>query len=350
MADETYNMTDGTCNMTDETINETIQQPIGRMNIVTALNSKYVRYAYVMLTSLFQNNSEAEIFVFLLHSGLTSSEQEVLTALGAKYRQTVSFIKIDRGDFPTSLPTTQMWSLETYFRLKLLDVIPEEIDRLLYLDVDMIIDKPLYELYTADFEGAFFCVCRDMSAVLPFPDSRNNIFQEQIRGGDFTYFNAGMMLWNIDELRGRYCFEDYMRLAEELDYRMVAPDQDLLNFMHWKQVKFLDEYKYNLFSKMAYNHDVHYEDVKRETCIIHFAGMKPWEGEYIHYDIEKLWWNYAKLTPFYAELLEEFVLACLTVPTVYNTMLQMMNEKNDLQAELAKSRELCQKLYTLIDR
>lgn len=67
-----------------------------------------------------------------------------------------------------------------------------------------------------------------------------------------------------------------MDLAESLNYEVGAPDQDLLNMMHDKQVKFLDEYKYNLFAKIAYDNGIHYENVKEETTIIHYAGMKPW--------------------------------------------------------------------------
>lgn len=320
-----------------------------RMNVVTALNGKYVRYTYVMLLSLFQNNPDTDIRVYLLHGGLTISEKDTLLSLVKAGDNSIHFIELDCGSFPSALPTTQMWSLETYFRLQLADIIPLDVDRLLYLDVDMIVNQPLWELYTADFEGYFFCACRDMSAIYPFPDSRNDIFKEHMASGRFTYFNAGMMLWNMEALRGKYTFRDYMELAKRLNYQMAAPDQDLLNYMHFGQVKFLDEYRYNLFAKMAYNHDIHYEQAKREAGIVHFAGMKPWEGEYVHYDIEQLWWDYAKQTPFYAELMEEFLDHCLNSSMVYDTLCRLSEEKRQLQEELDKSRELCQKLYRLIN-
>ena len=34
---------------------------------------------------------------------------------------------------------------------------------------------------------------------------------------------------------------------------------------------------------------------------------KPWDGKVTHYNLEKLWWDYAKLTPFYLELATKFV-------------------------------------------
>lgn len=320
-----------------------------RINVATALNSHYMRYTYVMLTSLFVNQTDADIHVYLLHSDLSDREQECLQSLARSYGHTIHYLPISRESFPTALPTTQQWSLETYFRLLLLDILPDEIDRLLYLDVDMIVNKPIAELYQTDFEGACFCACRDMTTTLPVSDIRDEIFIEQIAAG-FTYFNAGVMLWNVAALRGKYSFKDYMELAKKLEYKMLAPDQDLLNYMHWKQVKFVDERQYNLFSKKSYNDGMRYEQVKKETTIIHFAGMKPWEGKFVHYDIEKLWWDYAKQTPFYVELMEEFLQDCLGDPLVHNTMLSLSEEKRKLVAELQKSAGLCKQLLQMIEK
>lgn len=321
-----------------------------RMNIAVALNSKYMRYTYVMLTSLFVNNADTEIRVFVLHNDLTDSDRKKLQGLAKRCGNEMVFLHIDKADFPKELPTTEAWTIETYFRLLLLDVLPQEIDRLLYIDVDMIVNKPLEELYATDFEGKNFCVCPDMTMVFPFPQLHTEMFAEQIRNG-FTYFNAGLMLWNVTKLRREgYCFARYMELAKQLQYKLLAPDQDLLNYMHWDQVKYLDEYQYDLFSRLAYNKDVHYEEVKNATAIIHYAGMKPWEGEYIHYDIEQLWWDYAKKTPFYYELMEEFLWANLNKPVVYDMVTAMSEEKRQMKAELDKSVEVCRKLMQLLER
>ncbi|MCM1135487.1 MAG: glycosyltransferase family 8 protein [Clostridium sp.] len=318
------------------------------MNVATALNSRYMRYACVMLASLFVNQPDTDIHVYLLHSDLSEEDKKCLQNLAEEYHQTIHFLLIDKNSFSASLPTTAAWSLETYYRLMLTDILPPEVDRLLYLDVDMIINKPVKELYDTDFEGNYFCACKDMPTVFPFPDIRNEIFKEHIAQG-FTYFNAGMMLWNIAGLRGKYTFKTYMDLAKALNYQMLAPDQDLLNFLHWNQVKFLDEFQYDLFSRFAYNKGIHYEDVKKETTIVHFAGMKPWEGEFIHYDIEQLWWDYAKLTPFYVELMEEFLYNCINNPAVSDTMFHLSEEKKALRNELDKTSAMCRKLLQLLE-
>lgn len=326
-----------------------VSDMLPRLNIATALNSRYMRYTYVMLTSLFVNQTGADIHVYLLHSDLSDEEQDCLRSLARSYGHTIHYLHIDKKAFPIELPTTQMWSLETYYRLFLLDILPDEVDRLLYLDVDMIINKPILDLYQTDFEDGYFCACKDMTVDFPMSDIRDEIFKEHIAAG-FTYFNAGLMLWNIAALRGRYFFEFYMGLAKELEYKMLAPDQDLLNYIHWNQVKFVDEYQYDLFSKKAYNDGFRYERVREETAIIHYAGAKPWQGQYIHYDIEKLWWDYAKQTPFYMEFLEEFMQGCLGDPLVYNTVQSISEEKNSIFGELQKSVALCKQLAQMLER
>lgn len=318
-----------------------------RINVATSLNSKYMRYTYVMLTSLFENRCvQEDIHIYLLQKDLTDYDKEKLKNLVESYGGKLHLIQIDNDLFPKSCPVSDGWSLETYFRLALLDVLPQDVDKLLYLDVDIIINKSLSELYNTDFEGNMVCACPDTMQWV-FPDSRNKIFEKQIEKG-FTYFNAGVMLLNIKELRGKYGLKDYLNIAEKLEYRLEAPDQDLLNYIHWNEIKFIDSNKFNLFALLAYNHGINYEDVKQEVMIVHYPGPKLWSGKTVHFNIEQLWWDYAKKIPFYSEFMEEFMEQILHDSTIYDTMQKLMNDKKMLKEELDKSVEICQKLVKMI--
>ena len=98
-----------------------------------------------------------------------------------------------------------------------------------------------------------------------------------------------------------------METAKKLDYKLVTPDQDLLNYLHYKEVKIIDAVKYNLFARMAYNLGVGYKEVKQKVTLIHFIGNKPWDGKADRFEIEQLWWDYAEMTPFYEEIAEKFL-------------------------------------------
>lgn len=321
-----------------------------RMNVATALNSRYTRYTYTMLTSLFANNTDLKIFIYLLYSDLTKEDQTCFRKLAKEWGQNICFLQIDMSILPVELPKTS-WASETYFRLMLLDILPQDVERLLYLDGDMIVNKSIKEMYFTDFEDNLFCACRDgFDIAFDTSEGGNEIFKEIEKQDNFIYFNAGMMLWNIEAMRGRYTFKGYMDLAKELGFKMQAPDQDLLNYMHWQQVKFLNEYQYNFYARLAYSLGIHYEEAKREAAIIHFVGMKPWQGgAYVHFDTEQLWWDYAKLTPFYMELMEEFLQDVINNPFMYNVITDLMASKKQLTNELEKSVVLCQKLAHMIE-
>ncbi|MBQ8591884.1 MAG: glycosyltransferase family 8 protein, partial [Lachnospiraceae bacterium] len=296
----------------------------------------------------FIQHPDITIHVYAMHMDLSESDRKALASLAQEYNNELHFLTINRADFSDALPTTESWPLEAYFRLQLTDLLPRHIDRILYLDVDMIILSSLSQLYHEDFEEKLFCVCKDMGVNGKLNDIRNQLFEPLYNKG-FIYFNSGIMLWNIASLRKQYNFRSYMELAASLNYQILAPDQDLLNYMHWNQVKYVDEYKYNLFARLAYNHGITQEDILTETHVIHYTGFKPWSGEYVHYDTEQLWWDYAKLTPFYHEFLEEFLASSLTSTEVQDTMEKLIEDKRNLKAELDKTVALCQKLYAMIN-
>lgn len=317
------------------------------MNIAIALNRKYYRYTYVFLTSLCKHHPCGSLFLHILHNDLTETEKQGLTQLLTAYGHDLTFYSIMREDFPAGLPVNDMWTLETYFRLKLIDLLPEHVDRLLYLDVDIIVNQNLEELYNTDFEGNDFIACADMGSTGAFTDIRGKLFNDRIAAG-YQYFNAGVMLWNLSLLRHRYSFSFYMNLAEELNFQILAPDQDLLNYAHYGHIKYADEYRYNLWGRHSYNCGIHYQQARDEAAIIHYTGYKPWDGQYVHYDIEQIWWDYASQTPFYTELMEEFLHGVLNNPLINDTLQQMSDEKAQLIQELTKTRQLCQKLSALL--
>lgn len=317
-----------------------------RMNVATSLNSKYVRYACVMLTSFLENQPKnVKFHIYFLYNDLTKEDKNKLESTVKAYSAKVYFLLIDKSSF-LEFPTTNAWSLEAYYRLALMDVLPGDVERILYLDVDIIVNKSLEELYFTDFGDNVICACKDVWEA-PFGDSRDMIFAEQIRNG-FTYFCSGVLLLNVKEMRKKYGFKDYMDLARQLDFKMVAPDQDILNFMHWREVKQFDPERYNLFSWVAYTKGIRYKSVLKDVAIVHFSGPKPWSGKGIRYDIEQLWWDYAKMTHFYQELMEECLHEAVHDGGIYSQMVALHAERDSLYKLVSESVKLCEKYKKII--
>lgn len=127
---------------------------------------------------------------------------------------------INRSDFDTRLPRNSQWSIETYYRLMLMDILPDNIDRILYLDVDLIINGSVEEFYHVDFKGDEVIVADDSNGKRSrdtFGSKQAEMFKDMLDNG-FRYFNAGVMLFNVQEIRKIHNFNTYMKAVEEWDY------------------------------------------------------------------------------------------------------------------------------------
>lgn len=269
------------------------------MNICTSSNSKYARYLYVMLTSLFENNRDDPVTVFVLTCDFTQADRLSLMNLAEQYRQTVRFIDIDREAF-THLPTSTKYSLEAYFRLKMPELLPSEINRVLYLDVDIIVQGALREFYQLQMNGCSFAACPDFN----FPEL--DLFHRELfhRTEHLKYFNTGVVLWDLDRVRRRYSFDDFMATAAELGDNLPFVEQEILNYRSVGDVLFLDGRKYNYMAhRYSYVSDQPYAD---SALIIHYTETNPWQLGW-RSNLYMRWWDYAKKTPYYVELLEEYL-------------------------------------------
>lgn len=166
----------------------------------------------------------------------------------------------------------------------------------------------------------------------------------------YQYFNAGVMLLHVAAMRNRYHFDVYLNAIKEWDYGMAAPDQDILNYVHWNKVGYIDPYEYDLFARIAHNDHLCYETVKEKTAIIHFAGDKPWNTTNVHFDIEKIWWEYAALTPCYQTLLQEFMEDIFTSNALEEKIQAMLAQSSQAASKLSQLETINQKLMALLTK
>lgn len=278
------------------------------MNIATALNRKYIDYTIVMLTSLCINN-RSHIDAYLMHNELTGEDISYITANLSKYDIKIIPIFIDESDLPGNLSVTDQWTIETYFRLLMIDKLPAAVDRILYLDVDVIVNKNISELYDIDFGDSLICAASDSNGIRSNPENLLDKQREMLGAyfdDGYKYFNAGVMLYHLDAIRKLYNFQTYLDAMKAWNFNMPANDQDILNYVYHDKVLYIDWNKYDLFTHLAYNNGMTEAEADKVT-ILHFAGFKPWDTFAIHYEIEDIWWKYAAKTDIYFKLMQEYI-------------------------------------------
>lgn len=268
------------------------------MNILIAINRKYLTPARVMLTSLFENNKQENITIYLLHSTLTNIEVDNLKFLvEKKYRAKLNDIMVDKKQFE-GFPISHHFTIETYYRFLAQSILPKEVDRILWLDVDMIVKKSLEGLYYQDFGDTNIIVSQSINK------NPESLIKKLQLNQDSKYFNAGMLLFNLAQIRKNITPTVYFDYIENNKEKITWLDQDVLNVIYNKSSKFVDYMKYNMqtFSDEEFDKST-IEKINEETVIIHYIGAcKPWHYKYNNY-CAKFYWEYAK----YSEGLLEYI-------------------------------------------
>lgn len=211
------------------------------MNIMIAANSKYLFPTIVMLDSLFSSNEEA-IDVYLLYSDMKVDEIRRLCLFAESYpNKRIVPVRIEekytRGLFPAVL------SIEAYYRILGMELVPKSLDRILYLDVDMIIKKSLKDFYDIDLNHKALAACKDIYAYV-YGVADSNLKRCEMPASE-VYFNSGVMLYNLEYLRENQCMKQILEFVYENHARLTYMDQDALNHILHGKIRFVDWNRYN---------------------------------------------------------------------------------------------------------
>lgn len=324
---------------------------IDTMYVAIATNAKFIKYAYVMLASLFENNRDRDICVYVLMADSLANAGGIFDSLQEKYGQKVCLLPVDESLFPETLVYTSYWPIEVWYRVALPVLLPDEIKRILYLDVDVIVNENLNEMYDMSLEDCIFVGCHDYVMPKEISEKQAILFQDELSSVEFKYFNSGVLLMNLDCMRKEDAFHKIVKMALEKSDYLVAPDQDVLNYMYWNRTKYVDRWKYNFYARLAFKEEKGYEWAKENASIIHYAGHKPWDNKALHFETERIWWEYAKKTPFYTELLEEFVLQNVDsnfwyfhVNELYDDRAVLLRDNQELRQLVTQCQKILEKL------
>lgn len=248
------------------------------MNILISTNSKFVPITLVMLNSLFQNNSGEKFSIYLFYNKLRAKE---LFAIGRVIEiRKHKFIPIKiKDDVIKDIPTTEHLSVETYFRLFASIMLPKEVEKILYLDADIIVKGNIKNLYNIDLKSNYFAAAKDTSKGIESLKKLLNIPEY------YGYINAGILLMNIKEMRETFNLEEALEFAKNNRDKVPNCDQDVINGLYYKKiVKFSNVYNYEArFHSVTdlFDYIVHYKKLEKRIIIIHYMGKdKPWKKGY----------------------------------------------------------------------
>lgn len=256
-----------------------------------AVDNGYIPFLGVALKSLIDNTSkENKYAIKILYTSVTEENKKRIK----KYEQenvTIEFVDLNKqlNEIKEKLYTRNYFSNTTYYRLFIPELYPEY-DKVVYIDSDTICLSDIANLYNIDMGDNLIAAVPDgaVQAIDVFKD-----YVERVVGvADYNkYFNAGVIVMNLKELREYKFQEKFLYLLEKIRFE-VAQDQDYLNRLCKGRVKLIDS-SWNTMPIMGIQ--------DKQPKIIHYnLGAKPWYFDDVPY--QEYFWNAAEKTEFYNEI------------------------------------------------
>lgn len=250
-------------------------------NLLFCVNHKMLGLMSACLKSLLRSGGYGYYDVFVLHSDLEESIQRAMER-DFQERVTFHFLQVPEELF-ADFPETARYPRQIYYRLAAPLLLPRELDRILYLDVDVVVINSLRPFYEMDFESSYFVGCTHTREFL------TKLNQARLQSDKaVAYINTGVLLMNLNVLRQVIRLEEISAYVREHEKALILPDQDILTALYGDKIKLADSLRYNLSDRVLnfYNgsHPKEKRDVnwvRRNTAIIHYCGRnKPWNEGY----------------------------------------------------------------------
>jgi lipopolysaccharide biosynthesis glycosyltransferase len=267
---------------------------VNSVHVLFCTNALFYQHMAVCLTSLLANNADL-FFDVVIVSRPTEKLDE--GKLRRSLRQFPNHSLVFREFMPPAdqllplLPGTG-YTIDTYTRLWAGEFFPAKVDRVLYLDADIVVVGSIGPLWRTDLGGA-------MLGAVDIPGSQQGVARLKM-SAEHGYFNAGVLLINLKQWRETGAVRTVLNYINENPER-VSYDQDALNACFHLGRKRLD-YKWNVISPF-YREPlalplprIDIETIRREALIIHFNGAsKPWSYFADHPRTDE-YWKYLRMT------------------------------------------------------
>lgn len=246
-------------------------------------NDKYVKYLGISSYSVLHNMCPAveKVRIFVMDCGITEENRQRLLRQTARFDNAeMIFFDIDKKLDAVTPKEKSRWHRAIYGRLFLPEIVKlyKDIDRMIYLDCDLLMDRPVTELFTMPLDGKCLAGVSDSETV-----NRRNVLGITDPAG--IYINSGVLV--IDTARwveldaSRRIIEYINSFPEEL----LFPDQDAINYILQGEIVLID-IRYNMLSMVTYedawkmaHYAFGYAYTEMETyralyqgSIYHFAG------------------------------------------------------------------------------
>ena len=274
-----------------------------KINIVFASDNNYAQHTAVAMASVLVNTKVPKrIQFYLIDDEIQQENKEKITKTVQNLGGNIEFIKIKNSRLEDCYVSGEL-SRASYFRLDIANILDENIEKIIYLDCDLLVYDDIEKMWQLDMGGKPVAATCDLGIMA---SARVRKQKNKFIGLPFDapYFNAGVLIMDLKKWRDGNYAEAIIALATQNKY--PNHDQDALNkfFMNnWQEIPLRWDVippVFNLFLKIVTKPDLRKKaiEAKLNPAIFHYAGgYKPWEYE-IHDGFNDKYYEYLKLTEY----------------------------------------------------
>ncbi|ABG50463.1 glycosyl transferase, family 8 [Trichodesmium erythraeum IMS101] len=231
------------------------------MNLLFCFDQNYQQHFGVAITSVLLNNLSSHFDVHIITNFMEEKLKQKLDTLSKNYKCSFHLYIINNLDKISKLKVSDHVSNATYYRLIMAEILPKHIDKVLYLDSDVVVISPLEELYNIDLEN-YFIAASGFSGTLV-----------KSKG-----FNSGVMVVNLEKWRNEQISTKVIDFATKNRDKLPYHDQSALNRVIKQNYLIIDR-KWNFQVDLSPRKIQKPDDniALKNARIIHYIGSsKPW--------------------------------------------------------------------------
>ena len=284
--------------------------------VVCAADNNYAMQVAVTLRSALANlKGDRKISLLIIDGGIKNhNKQKILRSLSTEKCE-VRFLpmpdsllgdnieEINKRLGPNGKTIAKYVSIAAFFRMLIPELLPEEIEKAIYLDCDLVVREDLEKLWEIDLGDNYLLAAQD--TWIPYVSSPNGLLNYKKLGisSDSKYFNSGVLVinlkkWRTDNISTKAI--DYLKQKTEY---VRWHDQDVLNALlagKWGELdprwncSPVSVYSYTSWQDSPFSEEV-YNNLIRDPYIIHYvSSAKPWTSR--HTLLKEHFFEYVDMT------------------------------------------------------
>jgi len=290
-----------------------------KINFLLTINKKYIKPCAVTIVSVMENLNKKCQATFYIFCYDFKDKPDCFAKLEKKYNCTINCICTSQYDYYFSNQdvsksiASYINTYATYHRILGFKILPDDVDKIIYIDTDMIVKTDLSLIYDFKDNDLFKAVVEPVNLIPLINKFFKKDFEEfsnwkkdRIK---YAYFGAGIYVANLNRIKKEHIFEQIIDFIKKYP-NIPLGDQDAINAIIGQKYSDYIEYlppSYNFWSQdysyfFAIFHKIFYK--KKEIInavhhpkVIHYIGKhKPWNNRNAKFYFNE-WWKYYDLFP-----------------------------------------------------